>query len=172
MVIIILIFLYAFIYEPTNFRLSEVNILIRDRQPQDELQDDTLPASDSQNGILQDNLTGSNLLHDNLSRKTSSRLDEFVNKPVLTILHLSDFHLRKNFKGKKLFQFVKNLVYLYPDFIFITGDLLGSSDNIDYLIEMLSPLKAKSGKYAVFGVHDHYDKAFIEFIKNMFKRKR
>jgi len=153
--------------------LSEVNILIRDKQPQDERQDDTLPGSDSQNGILQDNLTESNQPQDNLSRKTrGSRLDKPINKPVLTILHLSDFHLRKNFKGKKLFQFVKNLVYLYPDFIFITGDLLGSSDNIDYLIEMLSPLKAKSGKYAVFGVHDHYDKAFIEFIKNMFKRKR
>ncbi len=93
-------------------------------------------------------------------------------EPILTILHLSDFHLRKNFKGRKLFKFVKGLARLNVDFIFITGDLVGSSNSVEYMIEMLSPLRAKLGKYAVFGVHDHYDKALMEFIKNMFKRKK
>ncbi len=160
----ILLFLYAFLYEPTNFRLSEVDIFIRKNQPQNSM---------LQGSKAQDNLSRGNFSKQNISEKTSSdKLDKPAGKPILTILHLSDFHLRRNFKGKRLFKFVRNLSSLNPDLIFITGDLLGGNDDIDYLTGMLSPLQAKLGKYAVFGVHDHYDKAVTEFIKNMFKRKR
>jgi len=94
------------------------------------------------------------------------------NSPLLTILHLSDFHLRKDKKGKKLFKFMGDLGRLEVDFIFITGDLVEKDKNIDYLIDMLFPLKARYGKYAVFGVHDYYNKTPVEFVKNMFKKKR
>jgi predicted MPP superfamily phosphohydrolase len=133
--VLVILYLYAFRYEPANFKLSNVDIFIKDSLPQK---------------------TGGNK----------------SNEPILTILHLSDFHLRKNSKGKKLFKFVRGLDKLSVDFILITGDLLESDKNIEYLIEMLSPLKAKYGKYVVFGVHDHYNKALIEFTKNMFKRKK
>jgi uncharacterized protein len=92
--------------------------------------------------------------------------------PILTILHLSDFHLRKGYKGGKLFDFVQSLAGKEYDLIFITGDMVENLRNVDYLINMLKPLKARYGKYAVLGVHDHYDKALHEFAKNMFKRKR
>ena len=91
---------------------------------------------------------------------------------LLVILHLSDFHLRKTFKGKRLFDFIQTLNNQRYDLILITGDMVENIGNIDYLVEMLSPLKARYGKFAVLGVHDHYHKAFYEFIKNMFKRKR
>lgn len=129
------LYLYAFKYEPANFKLSEVDIFIKD----------------------------------NLKFKAGKNESD---KPILTFLHLSDFHLRKNSKGKKLFKFVRNLSKLNVDFIFITGDLTENDKNIEYLISMLSPLKAKYGKYAVFGVHDHYNKALVEFIRNMFKKKK
>jgi len=90
---------------------------------------------------------------------------------LLTILHLSDFHLRKTFKGKKLFDFIQTLKSQSYDFILITGDMVENMSNVDYLIEMLSPLKARYGKFAVLGVHDHYHKAFYEFIRNMLKRR-
>ena len=137
--------LYMFWYEPSNFKLSEVNIFVSDRYARKEweIKEDVEGSSGG---------TGRN--------------------PFLTILHLSDFHLRKNSKGRKLFRFVRSLKDLKPDFIFITGDLVESNRNIDYLVEMLEPLNAKSGKYAILGVHDHYEKAFIEFAKNMFKKKR
>ncbi|MDD5621987.1 MAG: metallophosphoesterase [Actinomycetota bacterium] len=132
---LILLFLYAFRYEPTHFGLSNVNIFIKE--------------------------------------KSSPATEEYKSgKPLLTILHLSDFHLRKNFKGKKLFKFVQSLAGMNVDLIFITGDLIGNSVSTEYMIEMLGPLKAKLGKYAIFGVHDHYDKALIEFVRNMFKRKK
>ena len=129
------LYLYAFKYEPANFKLSDVDIFIKD----------------------------------NLKFKAGKNKSD---KPILTFLHLSDFHLRKNSKGKKLFKFVRNLSKLNVDFIFITGDLMENDKNIEYLISMLSPLKAKYGKYAVFGVHDHYNKALVEFIRNMFKKKK
>lgn len=129
------LYLYAFKYEPANFKLSEVDIFIKD----------------------------------NLKFKAGKNKSD---KPILTFLHLSDFHLRKNSKGKKLFKFVRSLSKLNVDFILITGDLTENDKNIEYLINMLSPLKAKYGKYAVFGVHDHYNKALVEFIRNMFKKKK
>ncbi len=91
---------------------------------------------------------------------------------LLTILHLSDFHLRKTFKGRRLFDFIQTLNNQSYDLILITGDMVENIGNVDYLVEMLSPLKARYGKFAVLGVHDHYHKAFYEFIKNMFKSKR
>jgi len=133
--VIAVLYLYAFRYEPFNFKLSDVDIFVKDK------------------------LTG----------KTGVNRPA---KPILTILHLSDFHLRENSKGKRLFKFVRSLSRLNVDFILITGDLLESDKNIGYLVEMLSPLRAKYGKYAVFGVHDHYYKTVAEFLKNIFKKKR
>jgi len=135
LVIILVFIFYAYRYEPTNFKLSEVNIYIKN------------------NGSI------------DLAPKK-------INSPVLTILHLSDFHLRKNYKGRKLYKFVKSLNNLEPDFIFLTGDLVEQDKNIEYLAGMLNSFKARYGKYAVFGVHDYYNKKLAEFLKNMFKRKR
>ncbi len=124
---------YAYRYEPSNFRLSDVGINLR------------------QLGEKSNGLNG---------------------RPYLTILHLSDFHLRKNRKGKKLFEFVQSLSDCRPDLIFITGDLVDKDENIPYLVQMLKPLKAKYGKFAVLGVHDYYNKKISEFLRNMVKRKK
>ncbi|MHB1346650.1 MAG: metallophosphoesterase [Candidatus Humimicrobiaceae bacterium] len=87
------------------------------------------------------------------------------------MLHLSDFHLRTDFKGIKLKQFLKTLSLGSYDFIFITGDMVEKNELQDELIDTLKPLKAKYGVYAVFGAHDYYNKKPQEFIKNMFKKK-
>jgi uncharacterized protein len=93
-------------------------------------------------------------------------------KRLFSILHLSDFHLRQTFKGRKLYDFIQTLTDEEYDFIFITGDMLESMANAGYLAEMLRPLKSAWGKFAVLGVHDHYHKALYEFARNMLKRKR
>ncbi len=133
---VILLLLYLFRYEPTNFKLSNISINID-------------AGTVSGQGEEQ-------------KRKT----------PILKILHLSDFHLRKGFKGGRLFDFVQSLAGEEYDLIFVTGDMVENIENVDYLSSMLKPLKAKYGKYAVLGVHDNYNKAFYEFARNMFKRKR
>ncbi|MGM0365802.1 MAG: metallophosphoesterase [Actinomycetota bacterium] len=125
--------IYAIRYEPLNFKLSYVDINLRQ-----------------------------------LGKKSNGKKE----KPYLTIMHLSDFHLRKNRKGKKLFKFVQGLGNYEVDLLFVTGDLVEKDENIDYLVEMLKPLKARYGKFAVLGVHDYYNKSVTEFLKNMVKRKK
>jgi predicted MPP superfamily phosphohydrolase len=98
--------------------------------------------------------------------------DKVKNDPLLTILHLSDFHLRKDRKGDKLFHFIHGLKVLIPDLVLITGDLVEKDEYFPYLKEMLSGLNARLGKYSVFGVHDYYDKTVREFTRNMIRRKK
>ena len=76
----------------------------------------------------------------------------------IKILHLSDFHLRNDYKGQKLAGFIKILSLDSYDFIFITGDLSEKNELHDRLIQTLEPLKARYGIYAVFGAHDYYNK--------------
>lgn len=90
---------------------------------------------------------------------------------LIKILHLSDFHLRNDYKGQKLAGFIKILSLDSYDFIFITGDLSEKNELHDRLIQTLEPLKARYGIYAVFGAHDYYNKKPTEFIKNMFKKR-
>ncbi|MCL4377029.1 MAG: metallophosphoesterase [Actinobacteria bacterium] len=133
----IFIYIYAFRFEPVNFKLSEVDICIRS--------DEKINNTSEENG----------------SRKLA-----------LTILHLSDFHLRKNIKGRKLFKFIQTLNNLKTDFIFFTGDMVEKNENIKYLSDMLSGLQSVYGKYAVLGVHDYFNKTPAEFLRNMIKKKK
>jgi predicted MPP superfamily phosphohydrolase len=141
-----LVYWYAFRFEPVNFKVSNIKI------------------------NLKKNIytSGGPLL---ATGKSSGTVDNAA-APDFTILHLSDFHLRKDRKGEKLFEFVHSLSSCNPDFIFITGDLVEKDIYFDYLIKMLEGLDAREGKYAVFGVHDYYNKSPNEFMKNMVKRQK
>ena len=138
-----LIYWYAFRFEVTNFKLKSNSIYLKSERSSEN--------SDEINCVKADDSTGSNA--------------------SLKILHLSDFHLRTDFKGKKLEEFIETLAPERYDFIFITGDMVEKNELQDELIEMLKPLKARYGIYAVFGVHDYYNKKPSEFINNMFKKK-
>jgi len=89
----------------------------------------------------------------------------------LKILHLSDFHLRPDEKGKKLFEFIKILSLETFDLIFITGDMIEKDEYREMLSRCVKNLSAKNGIYAVYGAHDYYNKKPSEFLKNMFKKK-
>lgn len=134
---------YAFRFEVANFQLSNNNIYLKSER------DSGNP--DKIRSIKAENIAGS--------------------KAPLKILHLSDFHLRDDFKGRKLANFIKSLSFDSYDFIFITGDMIEKNELQNELIETLKLLKAKYGVYAVFGAHDYYNKKPQEFIKNMFKKK-
>ena len=138
-----LLFWYAFRFEITNFQLINNRIHLKS-------------GNDGENS-------------DKI--RTAEEGSKAASSEPLKILHLSDFHLRADFKGKKLEKFISALAPERYDFIFITGDMIEKNELQDELIEMLKPLKAKYGIYAVFGAHDYYNKKPQEFIKNMFKKK-
>ena len=115
-------------------------------------------------------VTNFKLVNNIINLKSKTKISDSSASP-LKILHLSDFHLRTDFKGMKLKQFLKTLSLGSYDFIFITGDMVEKNELQDELIDTLKPLKAKYGIYAVFGAHDYYNKKPQEFIKNMFKKK-
>ncbi|MBC7333576.1 MAG: metallophosphoesterase [Actinobacteria bacterium] len=140
--LLFLLWYYSFRFEVINFRLVTKNINVT-------------PVKSNKNYRMNNNYNCNGGVY-----------------PFLKILHLSDFHLRKDRKGKKLFSFLKSLSQQEVDLIFITGDLVERNENIEYLTRMLSVLRAKYGKYAVLGVHDYYNKTPAEFIRNMFKKKR
>ncbi|MBU4294044.1 MAG: metallophosphoesterase, partial [Actinobacteria bacterium] len=132
-----LIYWYAFIFEVSNFKLSEIKIFLK-------------------------------------SKAEKSQADNTKSHPEFSVLHLSDFHLRKDAKGEKLFKFIQSLKSITPapDFILITGDLVEKNENFPFLFKMLEGLNASYGKLAVFGVHDYFNKTPNEFLKNMIKRKK
>ncbi|MCL6088210.1 MAG: metallophosphoesterase [Actinobacteria bacterium] len=142
--VIVSLLWYAFRFEVTNFKIVNNTIYVK-------------PITGSSNHA-------GNAIEDNLSNLER-------NEHPLKILHLSDFHLRKDFKGKKLENFIKTLSFETYDFIFITGDMVEKNELQDKLIETLKTLKAGYGIYAVFGAHDYYNKKPVEFIKNMFKKR-
>jgi predicted MPP superfamily phosphohydrolase len=155
-----LVYWYAFRFEPVNFKVSDIKINLAENI--DAINDVTLAIGKRSDSM--DNTAGVAGKHSEITGKTAV--------PDFTILHLSDFHLRKDRKGEKLFEFVRSLSSYSPDFIFITGDLVEKDRYFDYLVEMLEGLNAKAGKYAVFGVHDYYNKTPKEFMKNMVKRQK
>lgn len=145
------IFWYAFRFEPVNFRITENVVNLK-------------------SGV-EGKPIKSDIKNNNVSKNNKIKTDAYLSENFLKILHLSDFHIRADFKGQKLKSFLKVLSIDYYDFIFITGDMVEKNEFQDELIEMLKPLKAKYGIYAVFGAHDYYNKKPIEFIKNMFKKR-
>lgn len=72
----------------------------------------------------------------------------------LSIVHLSDLHFTGRV-GKAFFQEVVHLSNeLRPDLVALTGDLVDTSDCIDWVPELLAPLAARHGVYYVLGNHD------------------
>ena len=140
------LFWYAFRFEVTNFQLINNKIYLKNKSNQKN--------------------------KNNIDKLESSAGNSTINEDLnLKILHLSDFHLRNDFKGEKLRKFIKILSLDSYDFIFITGDMVEKDDLQNKLIETLKPFRAKYGIYAVFGAHDYYNKKPTEFIKNMFKKR-
>ncbi|OQA23079.1 MAG: phosphodiesterase YaeI [Actinobacteria bacterium ADurb.Bin346] len=155
-----LFYWYAFRYETGNFMLSRVRINLRAQ-----------PASDGKGLIKKDAGTESESAS-GAGSYNSPVSCSYEKKPFFTALHISDLHLRKDRNGTKLSSFIKSLKYLEPDFLFITGDLAEKNEYYSILTDMLSSLKANRAKYAVFGVHDYYNKSAWEFIRNMMKKKK
>ncbi len=74
----------------------------------------------------------------------------------LTILHISDLHVRK--PDPLVAGMIDRVRGLEPDLILVTGDLIEVDAGTDFCVELLSTLRARLGVYAVLGNHDHWYK--------------
>ena len=87
-------------------------------------------------------------------------------RPV-RVLQLTDLHLPPAQQDKM--AWVRSLAELDPDFVILTGDLLGHMDSVPYLSKTLEPLNGVPGVF-VFGSNDYWSpksvNPFKYFVKN------
>jgi len=77
----------------------------------------------------------------------------------LRIVQISDLHLGSFVDDfEEVSRVIPMINEMQPDLILFTGDLVNShSDEAEPWIEIFSKLKAKHGKYSIFGNHDYCD---------------
>lgn len=89
----------------------------------------------------------------------------------LKVVHFSDLHYLRVTNNDKLKEVIDEINLIKPDIVFFTGDLIDKDFTLtdkdkDDLINGLSSIKAKYGKYAVLGNHDYVKN--IEIFKDIY----
>lgn len=86
-------------------------------------------------------------------RRHTVRIRRPLPKP-LTALHVSDTHFTR--PRRRMEKFFDRLGRLELDFVFVTGDLIDSTEGIRVCVGNLKKLKPKRGVYVVLGNHDYW----------------
>ncbi len=76
----------------------------------------------------------------------------------LTLLHLSDLHLREQ-QHKKI-RFLRGLARVQPDIVVGTGDFLGDTHAVDATLNAVDPLRGRIASVFVLGSNDYYSPIF------------
>ena len=77
---------------------------------------------------------------------------------VITLLQISDIHLKKNYSTDQLNRIVAAANAQKPDIIVFTGDLFDNYANygpVEETTKLLAELNAPLGKFAIWGNHDY-----------------
>lgn len=109
-----------------------------------------------------------NLIIKEYAFKDSNLPSQFIGKKIV---QFSDLHYGSTIFAKELDKIVNKINSQNPDLIFFTGDLVDKDytmekDDEKILIEALSNMKSKLGKYAVKGNHDYDYKKFNELMSD------
>lgn len=74
-----------------------------------------------------------------------------------SILHISDAHMRGTQHRKQAFlRSLPQAIGTVPDLVLATGDMIDDDSGIDPVVECMSHLQARFGKFFVMGSHDYY----------------
>ena len=84
----------------------------------------------------------------------------------LRVLQLTDLHLTPKQQDKM--TWVRSLAELDPDFVILTGDLLGHMDSVPHLAKTLQPLNGVPGVF-VFGSNDYWSPKTVNPFKYFIK---
>lgn len=85
---------------------------------------------------------------------------------AVRVLQLTDLHLTPRQQDKM--AWVRSLAELDPDFVILTGDLLGHMDSVPYLAKTLEPLNGVPGVF-VFGSNDYWSPKTVNPFKYFIK---
>lgn len=88
----------------------------------------------------------------------------------LTILQLTDFHLRT--KNRKMTAFLESLHERSFDLVFATGDLLGNPDSVEVCLRLLNGMTGTVARCFVFGSSDYYAPMLKNYFDYFRKRRR
>jgi predicted MPP superfamily phosphohydrolase len=88
----------------------------------------------------------------------------------MTILHLSDLHLRTPQRRKR--AFLKSLARVQPDLVIGTGDFIGDAHSNDAAVEAVTSISAPKGALYVLGSNDYYRPKPKNPLRYFFKRRR
>lgn len=91
----------------------------------------------------------------------------------LKIIHFSDIHYGRIIRDEELKNISKEINLINPDIVVFTGDLIDGdvileNIEIDNLVDFLSSIKAKYGKYAIRGNHDYL--VYADKIEELFTK--
>lgn len=74
--------------------------------------------------------------------------------PALSIVHISDLHVRR--AAQRLYRAQKSaLAGLTPDLVCVTGDICEKVADIDLVIDLLRQARPRLGTFIVLGNHEH-----------------
>jgi len=90
-------------------------------------------------------------------------------KPM-TILHVSDLHLRAQQRRKQ--AFLKSLARVQPDLVVGTGDFIGDAHSNAEAVDAVTSIGAREGALYVLGSNDYYGPKPKNPVRYFFKQRR
>lgn len=95
------------------------------------------------------------------------RINKYANIRELNIALISDLHLGYNTGVKEIEDMVNKINNLNPDVVILAGDIFDNNydaiDKPERIIELLSSIRSKYGKYATYGNHDVQEDILLGF---------
>jgi predicted MPP superfamily phosphohydrolase len=88
----------------------------------------------------------------------------------MTILHLSDLHLRAPQRRKR--AFLESLTRVQPDLVVGTGDFIGDAHSNDAAVDAVTSIDARDGALYVLGSNDYYRPKPKNPLRYFFKQHR
>ncbi len=103
-------------------------------------------------------------------------IDKECDFDELNVVLISDLHIGYNDGLKQMQDMVDKVNSLNPDVIVVAGDIFDNEyeaiEEPEKIIEVLSTMKAKYGKYAVYGNHDIEEKILLGFTFHITKEDK
>lgn len=99
-------------------------------------------------------------------RLREHRLTIRPDAPKVTVLHLSDSHMKGRDGAKtRWLRMLPDRLQATPDVVLATGDLIEDPAGIDPLVDALAAFEARWGRWYVLGSHDYLHSTFPGFVK-------